>query len=209
MKIYLCRHGETDHNKNGIIMGHLPIPLNTKGKKQSKNLAKELENKGIEIIFSSDLKRAKETTEIINSVLNVPIIYYEKLREHSLGKYDGMKIGELHEILENLDKFDSLMTQIGGEITGEFVNRVWSIFKEIAKSNEDKENILIITHGGCIRSVVAKILEASEIVFDNLKQDNCCINVISCYTKDYDSYNKKDDKEHFLIETLNSICHLR
>lgn len=181
-------------------MGHLPIPLNETGKKQAQDLANELKDKGIEAIFSSDLIRTVETTKIINSTLNVPVTYYEELREHSLGKYDGRGVDEFLGELDTLEKFDDLMVKIGGETTGVFVNRVWAIFENIAKMNKEKENILILTHGGCNRSVILKILGSSELIFDNLKQDNCCINEII--------YTNKGGKDNFLIESVNHMCHI-
>jgi len=182
-------------------MGHLPIPLNETGKKQAEDLATELKDKGIEAIFSSDLIRTEETTKIINSTLNVPVTYFEELREHSLGKCDGMSIDEILGELDTLEKFDDLMVKIDGETTGVFVDRVWNVFEKIVKTNQDKENILILTHGGCNRSIISKILDASEIIFDNLKQENCCINEIV--------YTNKGDKDNFLIESVNHMCHIR
>ena len=79
------------------------------------------------------------------------------------------------------------------------MDRVWNGFRNIVKENKEKESILIVTHGGCIRSVIAKILQASELVFDNLKQENCCINIIE--------YTEKDGKELFAINLVNDLCH--
>ena len=147
------------------------------------------------------MKRTEETTAIINSTLNVPVIYYEELREHTLGEYDGMGVSEFLDELDSVEEFDKLMIESKGEITDDFVERVWDIFNKIAEMNVDKDNILIMTHGGCIRSIIAKILEASAIIFDNLKQDNCCINEII--------YTKKDNKSNFLIESVNDMCHFK
>jgi len=181
-------------------MGLLPIPLNNTGKQQAEQLGQKLKDKSIEAIFSSDLIRAKETTEIINKFLDVPISYHEGLREHSLGKFDGMSVEKFLNNMDTMQKFDDLMREVGSETTMEFVDRVWECFKKIVQDNKEKENILILSHGGCNRSVVCKILEASALVFDNLRQDNCCINRII--------YTNNDGEEQFSIKTVNEMCHI-
>jgi broad specificity phosphatase PhoE len=63
--IYLTRHGETEWNEKKLIQGHTDIPLNTKGKKQAKLLGKQLKDIDFDVVFSSDLLRAKNSAEII------------------------------------------------------------------------------------------------------------------------------------------------
>ena len=66
MKIYITRHGQTDSNKERKLMGQkIDDSLNEVGIKQAKELAKSLFEEGFDIIFSSPLKRASETSEII------------------------------------------------------------------------------------------------------------------------------------------------
>lgn len=199
MRIFLVRHGETDHNKNRVIMGHLPTPLNETGKNQAKVLADELKDKGIQGIYSSDLVRAAETAEIISSKLDLPVNYTDKLREHTLGDLDGIGISEMLDEMDSLKEFDDLMTKHNGELTKDFINRVWNEFKDIASENKEKDFVLIVSHGGCIRSIIAKILDASELVFDNIKQYNCCINIID--------YTESEGKDKFSIDLVNDVCH--
>ncbi|MCE7748334.1 MAG: histidine phosphatase family protein [Candidatus Heimdallarchaeota archaeon] len=199
MRIFLVRHGETDHNKNRIIMGHLPTPLNETGKNQAKILAEELKGKGIQVIYSSDLVRAAETAVIISSELNLPVNYTDKLREHTLGDLDGVGISELLDEMDSLKEFDDLMTKHNGEQAEDFMNRVWEEFRNIARENKEKDYVLIVTHGGCIRSIIAKILDASKLVFDTIKQYNCSINIID--------YIESEGKEKFSIDLVNDICH--
>ncbi|MCE7739003.1 MAG: histidine phosphatase family protein [Candidatus Heimdallarchaeota archaeon] len=199
MRLFLVRHGETDHNKNRVIMGHLPTPLNETGKDQVKILADELKDKGIQLIYSSDLVRAVETAEIISLELNLPVKYTDKLREHTLGDLDGVGISELLDEMESLKEFDDLMTKHNGELTEDFMTRVWEEFRNIARENKEKDFVLIVTHGGCVRSIIARILDASELIFDNIKQHNCCINIID--------YTESEGKEKFSIELVNDVCH--
>jgi len=94
--LYLFRHGETNWNKLGIIQGISDIPLNFTGIEQAKQLGQFFLNKKLDIIYSSHLKRAKQTGDIIAKKLNIKIIKAKDLREVSFGKAEGKKIDELY-----------------------------------------------------------------------------------------------------------------
>lgn len=66
--IYVCRHGETSDNAKGVYRTK-QAKLTNKGKEQAKELGKMLKGKDIKIIYSSDLPRAIETSEIIRKEL--------------------------------------------------------------------------------------------------------------------------------------------
>ncbi|MEK7516278.1 MAG: histidine phosphatase family protein [Patescibacteria group bacterium] len=90
MKFILTRHTTTDWNSGGRIQGQTDIPLNQQGKTEAEQLAKLLSGLGINLIVSSDLKRASETAEIANALLAVPLQLEKRLRECSFGKVEGL-----------------------------------------------------------------------------------------------------------------------
>ena len=97
--IYAVRHGQTDWNKEGIIQGgRSDCPLNEEGIKQAKILAEKLKKFNITKIYSSDLLRAKQTTEEINKVLHVEVIYSSLLRETNYGEVEGKKSTDIDKI---------------------------------------------------------------------------------------------------------------
>jgi len=94
------RHGETDFNKNGILQGHLNIPLNSKGRSQAEEVGKQLaRDTPINLIITSDLDRAYETATIIHDTISlsstIPIISTQLLRERNLGKLEGVDLRQL------------------------------------------------------------------------------------------------------------------
>ncbi len=93
--IYVFRHGETDWNREGRLQGHLEISINKQGKLQSKSLALILKRLGIEVLLSSDLKRAQETSQIISDELNLNPIFNPGFREVFLGDGQGKLINEV------------------------------------------------------------------------------------------------------------------
>ncbi|KYR02474.1 hypothetical protein DLAC_01314 [Tieghemostelium lacteum] len=99
------RHGETDFNKNGILQGHLNIPLNQNGREESAiigtRLSSQIQEYPVDLVISSDLDRATETASIILEHLHmvsdhlIPSIQTPLLRERYLGKLEGVDLKHL------------------------------------------------------------------------------------------------------------------
>lgn len=90
MKIYLLRHGETEHNAKNVYQGTLDSPLSKKGQQQAKAAAQFLKNKNIQIIFASPLGRAQKTAAIIAQEIGTQIITVPEFREMNFGLLQGM-----------------------------------------------------------------------------------------------------------------------
>ncbi len=65
MRIYLIRHGETAFNKDRVMQGHSPVPLNDTGIDQATRLGRRLAGMPLDHIYASDLKRTEMTAEIL------------------------------------------------------------------------------------------------------------------------------------------------
>jgi broad specificity phosphatase PhoE len=177
MNIYLVRHGETDYNKERLLMGQLDIPLNELGLSQAEKIGKILENKEISKIYSSDLIRASKTAEIVKNTQNIPLELIPNFREHTFGKMDGMKWSSKWDEMEK-NEFDNILLKEGGESFTHFEKRIWDTYIKITSKHSIDENLLIISHGGCIRVIIMKILNATEEIFSNLSIDNCSLTTI-------------------------------
>ena len=66
-EFFLFRHGQTDWNLKKRCQGHTDIPLNKNGIKEAEELSIKLESTPLQVIYSSDLKRAVETAEVISA----------------------------------------------------------------------------------------------------------------------------------------------
>lgn len=155
MKIYLARHGETDWNKNGILMGQADIPLNETGKRQAKNLAEELSNIEFGICFSSPLLRAKETAKIICQN-KIKIIEDDLLKERGCGIFSGRNKNEINWDEYNNDK--SVETNESLFIRAQnFANKIYKI---------DAENILIVGHSGLLKNLYHILKSGDFKTFD-------------------------------------------
>lgn len=150
-EICVMRHGETDWNLAGILQGWTDVPLNERGREQSRELARTLARLGFSAILSSPLRRSMETAEIIADAWGLPPpIPCEGLKERHFGRVQGMPKDEvrrrhpdLHrEILSRSPSCDF----VGGESMDHFADRVVAGLRGIATRHAGSR-LLLITHG--------------------------------------------------------------
>jgi isoleucyl-tRNA synthetase len=153
---FVLRHGEALNNKKEIYSSYpekTPCPLTERGKKQVETVAQKLKKEKIDLIFSSDLLRTKQTAEIIGKILKIDPIYDERLREIDTGRFNGKPIKEGNKFFnpENkLNQEELLFKKYNqgfpeGETYFQVRARMFDFIKEIEKRHQNKK-ILIISH---------------------------------------------------------------
>lgn len=169
MKIYIVRHGKTDWNVSGLIQGKTDIPLNKIGEKQAEIAKEKIEDK-IDICFSSPLKRAIKTAQILSDV--TPIID-KRLVERNMGEFEGKPA--LNYDSKKYWDYKSNYGDNGVEPIQDLFNRVNSFINEIKEKYSDK-TILIVSHGATVRALHFALTSYREDE-DFLKFDvpNCAI----------------------------------
>jgi 2,3-bisphosphoglycerate-dependent phosphoglycerate mutase len=162
--VYAVRHGETEWNSMERQQGHLDSPLTENGIRQAYLLAKGLAKKHIDILYSSDLGRALRTAEIIADSLLLDIHTDARLRERHLGILQGLTRKDFEERYpEDSALFDSRDPDYvlpGGESLRQCFHRCVECVEEIAMKNPGR-NILIVGHGGVLRSFFHKATDSS------------------------------------------------
>jgi broad specificity phosphatase PhoE len=146
-KYYILRHGEALSNVKNIVSCQpekFKNSLTQKGIKKIKNVAKELKNKNINLIFTSPLQRTKETAEIVGKFLGLPLKIEKRLRELEFGIFNGKSEEEFVGYFSS--KKERLKEKTPkGESYVDVRERVFEFFKEINKKYKGK-NILIVSH---------------------------------------------------------------
>src|SRR5919204_5528893 len=94
-ELLLVRHGETDWNVQQRWQGHQDPPLNALGREQARALAEALAGEGIDAVYTSDLRRARETAEIVAARLGVEVRPLPDLREIDVGTWSGLTMDEI------------------------------------------------------------------------------------------------------------------
>ena len=162
LEIILVRHGETDSNTRGTYCGWTDPELNGKGIAQAQRAAGNLSDIKPDFIYSSPLKRVYCTAEIINCNYGKEIICSDSLKEHNFGIWEDMTHAEI------LEKYpgESLKWQKdwanyrieGGESAMDGYKRVVAFLENLLDKHKN-EIILIVTHSGCIRYILAYLLD--------------------------------------------------
>ncbi|GAB4231590.1 MAG: hypothetical protein Kow00109_03770 [Acidobacteriota bacterium] len=95
VRVWLVRHGETEWNRQCLWQGHTDLPLSDEGRSQAQNLAALFRELPLRAVLSSDLRRARETAEILARPHGLPVEVTPLLREVHLGEAEGLTTGEV------------------------------------------------------------------------------------------------------------------
>lgn len=171
MKIYSTRHGQTDYNKQELILGVTDIPLNDTGILQANQLADDIKKIGdIDLIIASPMHRASHTASIISEKCGIEFITDDRLREWDYGEYEGKSRFTEH-FSEDKREFAVRMGKTGESVL-QFAHRVYSFVDEIIEKYSDK-NILIVSHGGICRIIETYFHDMSTEKYSNWFMGNC------------------------------------
>ncbi|MBS5038312.1 MAG: alpha-ribazole phosphatase [Fusobacterium sp.] len=162
-KLILIRHGQTDMNKDQLYYGRLDVPINETGKEQAENTRKNLVELEIDYdkIYSSPMKRAYETAEIVN-YKNLEIEKDDELREMDFGIFEGLSYKEIikkyPEEMEKLKKDWKTYSYVTGENPFMLQKRALKFLEKIDKN----KNNMVVTHWGIICTLLS-FLFSSEL----------------------------------------------
>ena len=163
--IYLVRHGQTEWNEKQITQGQSESNISRIGIDQAKTAGELFKNIEFSAIYSSDLSMAYKTAGIIKLNRNLPVRKSKLLRGRSYGSFEGKHI----DIYQN--KFKARLTDIeilpereywslkiapDVETDEELATRVIKKIKSISVAHSNS-NVLIVTHGGCIKCLLMKL----------------------------------------------------
>lgn len=142
----LVRHGETDWNREGRWQGHADPPLNETGRRQAHEVAERLAEMPLDAIYSSDLRRALETAEIVGARKGMTPRPMASLREVDVGSWSGLTRTEIAERSPGMDAHD-------GETHDEHGTRVRDELRRLLAAHPGGR-ILLVTHGGSLRQIL-------------------------------------------------------
>ncbi|MCQ2913779.1 MAG: histidine phosphatase family protein [Alphaproteobacteria bacterium] len=158
-KIYLFRHGKTQMNLKGRWQGSgNDEPLAEEGKVQSEELANRISKLGLKIIYTSPLKRAKETANIVAKACNIPLVENKNLIEGCFGDAEGLTLAQVYEKFPDITPHWQSLEEDGmdvcfppnGETKRQMQTRMIATIKEIL-ANDTNDVIGICIHSALIR----------------------------------------------------------
>jgi probable phosphoglycerate mutase len=154
-RLCLIRHGETAWNAEKRLQGHIDIPLNTRGESQARQMAQALKDirLNFDVLFTSDLKRAVDTSAAVVQLFGVVAQVDSNLRERHFGALQGLSINEAPllrpDIWQAHISRDLDHELEGGESIRQFALRVQRALDRIEEQHPGK-TVLMVSHGGTL-----------------------------------------------------------
>jgi alpha-ribazole phosphatase len=184
LRLYLIRHGEIEPAAMGNLIGQTDVSLSERGVEQARRLAEKLSSVQLDAVYSSDLRRAYQTAEIIaerNQVRPQPSAAW---REINMGVWEGRTLSALNdetpERVALLFDDPASFEYPSGESFEDFTTRIQGALDQLLRTHPNGE-IALVTHGGVCRAVIGGVLGMSMRNWLRLAQYYGCLNVITWY----------------------------
>ncbi len=185
MEVYFLRHGETLWNREKKIQGSTEwVDLSEFGIELAERTRDGMKMAGLSFdrIFSSPLRRALHTAEIVAGGFGLVPEQDARLREMGFGRYEGTSMQDGSFIDGNISscfKRPSAFIPDGGESFDDVLARVREFFEQVLLPLEGKaERVLAVSHGAFMRSVVRHVTGRALEYYWQGVQPNCCVHVI-------------------------------
>jgi broad specificity phosphatase PhoE len=182
MKLYIIRHGETDWNKQRRLQGQSDTELNEYGIRLAQITGEALKDIRFDHIFSSPLKRAYRTAEIIRGGRTVPIVTDDRLKEIGFGINEGVSseliTADFHYFFDAPEKYKPAE---GGETYEQLCARSRDFIDNVIVplSVKEPDAVALVTAHGALNKSMMIYLNHLQIknMWDGVFQKNCCVNI--------------------------------
>jgi len=174
--LFMLRHGQIQgHEKKLFIGGRTDIPLDHVGKAQALDWQKAFSEIRFDAVYSSELKRCRDTAALICPEQNIQID--PRLNEINMGTWDGKSFDEIRESMPM--EFERRGRQIdhfrppGGESFQDLFERVSPFFNGCIKRHHSQQlsRILVVTHAGVIRVMACILLKINPNKLFEIRMD--------------------------------------
>jgi alpha-ribazole phosphatase len=181
-RIILARHATAAGN--GTFLGQRDTELTADGKRELPGLWRKCREHSIDAVYSSDLRRARQTAEAVARKLGLSVQICPDLREMHFGEWEGLTWNQIARRYPKLadswvERFP-YRTIPGAEPLRAFRRRIAAAIERITEANRGR-CALVITHAGVIRFTLAKALGLPVKNLFRLQQDHCALNVIDYF----------------------------
>ena len=209
MRLILVRHGETEWNKEGRVQGLSDLELNETGKRQAEALAQALSDKKVEALYTSPLKRARDTAYAIGRFHSVEVVTIAGLRELDVGEVDGLTYEEMvcyyGDFFERWMKDCTSVCPPGGSSMPELQEQVWAAIQDILgrhkqemrSEGDEKGGVIAVAHFFPILSILCKALGLELSECRRMKLELASITILDF------------NPERTVLLSLNDTCHLK
>lgn len=208
-KVYLIRHAEAEGNLYRRIHGQYDSLVTVRGRKQIAELEKRFKDIHVDIVYSSDLLRARETADAIHKNRDIELVLLQQLREVSMGVWEDLTWGEVEwfepKQLEYFNNNPALWKVDGCEDFYSLQRRLTRAIHGIAAKHDGK-TVAVVSHGSAIRTFLSGVLNVpSREIMRIPHSDNTAVSLLrienGAVTVEY-----QGDNSH-LPEEISTFAH--
>ena len=183
--VLLARHGETAWNRERRLQGWAPVGLSPRGRDQARALGAALADRYVvDAVESSDLRRARETADLVAAAVDAPVRDEPGWRERDFGvlqgvTYEAFDAEHGRYSLARAGEAAVDRRPEGGESLADLRERVLDAWRRLLDDLGDDETRLVVTHGGPLYLVCGHLADRDvvEAVLDH-RQANCALNEV-------------------------------
>jgi broad specificity phosphatase PhoE len=169
--IVLVRHGQTDANRAGRLLGRADPPLNDRGCGQADALATLLEHgPAPRLIVTSPLRRAAETAARIGAATGAPVRVDERLIELDYGEWDERPLRDIPDDVAARWRSDPTFAAPGGESLADLRTRVVPCAESLLELTRDGV-VIAVSHVSPIKAIVCWALDLDDSYAWRLRLD--------------------------------------
>jgi len=157
-RLLLIRHAQTEWNIQRRFQGHGDSPITEEGQEQLLRLKSRLAGVEFDVVYSSDLGRTMETSQMLSGK---QMVEEPRLRERGVGILEGLNLEQI--MADHAEAFRAFRSgdkdhQIeGGESLQNALNRAWTFLEEMPEKHPGAE-LAAVSHAGLIRLICKQIL---------------------------------------------------
>lgn len=199
-RLMLVRHGKTEWNETGRYQGCSDTCLSSTGLEEAEAVRQRLAAEKIDVIYCSDLERAVRTAEIIASGRDVRLVTCKELREIDFGEFEGLTFVEVGQRYPDNDWWtarDAAQKLPRGESVSQLAARVDQFIAVCLEKHTEEETILVVAHGGSLRTLVCRLLGLSLEHWWQIGIDSASLTIMETYSLG------------MMLSVLNDTCHLK
>ena len=184
LRLYLIRHGEVEAAAMGTLIGRTDVALSERGVEQARRLAERLSSVRLDAVYSSDLRRACRTAEIIAEHNQTSAQPSAAWREIDMGAWEGRTLSALNdkapEQVASLFNDPASFEYPDGESFADFTTRIRAALDQLLLTHLIGA-IALVAHGGVCRAIIGGVLEMPMRTWLRLAQGYGCLNIITWY----------------------------
>lgn len=199
-RFILVRHGQTEWNRVERFRGRADLSLNETGIRQAEAAAARLKGQQVAVIYSSPLKRALQTADIIARELKLPVQFLEGLIDIDFGSFQGLSAEEArkkdNKLLTMWLEQPHLVRFPNGESLDIVRQRVLKAVDELAAKHKD-QTVILVSHKVVCQVLMCAMLGLGNSHFWQVRQDVNAINI----------FEIRDGAP--LVMLVNDTCHLK